>query len=324
MYIRSAGPRHSDPASPRRGDRFQQRMESAVSGVDPAQPGRRVRSGSVRRYRRDQLSSEAGRPALRHGGGGQFQENSSAARAQATYFVTRNDAVQVQLGQVGRGLGDLNRFAYLGTCVASCRAWTLRSSDGPADISTGYGGTVGLQHPIPGARYEFAYTKTDEDKLLTFTVRWPFGPPIYKTPRSVASVRNASFASVITISRGVRPQFPRRGDHRRLAVGDDARRLAELCCLPAGRAADELEPLLARGVADPPTGSLLGPSLTGSTGLWFIPAASVEPVRSLDPGRLVYRSYRTKGIGVSGKGTVAEYFVFGALPRTEITLRLTN
>lgn len=69
----------------------------------------------------------------------------------------------------------------------------------------------------------------------------------------------------------------------------------------------------------------IGPSLSGSTGLLFVPTADVEPYGSISFGaNFLSKEFRKFSTRHPGHGTMAQFITLGMLPNLEMTVRLTN
>jgi hypothetical protein len=258
-------------------------------------------------------------------GVGAFREGYGGVRGEANYFPTKDDALAASFGKIGNGLGDLRRFSYQGTWRHQLPHVDAQLfARGGRFLAGDRGGTFGFSTQFRERTYEFAYTKTNIDKLLTLTLRWPLGQRQYPRPGSLRFRQEPDFrVSFSQTGIPIGRTFPTDGwaDNWQIAA------------LPATlpnylaflRGPEGSSPALQESMRDVPESAMIGPSLSGSTGLWFVPAAAVEPYGHFTLGAdWVDRKYRQKYPQFSGKGTMAEYLTFGALPRLEITLRLTN
>jgi hypothetical protein len=188
-----------------------------------------------------------------------------------------------------------------------------------------HGSSLGFNSQFRERSYEFAYTKTDLGKLLTFTLRWPLGQREYSRPSSLRFRQERNFRVAFS-------QKP--GEIGRTFLSDTYAENWQIAMLPSALPRylaffrDDPsggDPKVMEGVKDVPSSERIGPSLSGSAGLWFVPAAAVEPYGYWTLGaNWLDRKYRLKEGSFSGSGTTAEYFTFGPLPHLEITLRLTN
>jgi hypothetical protein len=257
---------------------------------------------------------------------GRFAEGLTAARGGATYFLSPNASLTGQFARVGPGLSDLPGRSYLGTF-----RYRLPKVDAQVFARAGkfvYGDTgssVGFVTRFREHEYEFNYTKTNVEKNLSFALRLPLGGPAYPRPKALRFRQEREFRfRYFSESSSVGLPLPEEAFEEDRQLAEMPGTLPLYVAFLKGRG-EGGAPLLMREVRDVPASAILGASLTGSTGLWFVPAAEVVPYGYMALGaNWVDRRYRPKEGLFGGSGTTAQYFTFGALPRLEITLRLTN
>ena len=259
---------------------------------------------------------------------GQFQEDLSAVRGEGTYFISPDLLFHGQVSRVRINPTDRDTTSYLGT-------FRRRIPNTDAEVFTTFGKylygdrgrTIGLTTQFREREYEFAYTDTNLDKNVSFTVRWPLGGPRYPEPKALRFRRERQFRFTYfsdNSSVGARP--PTEGFAEDWQLANMPGTLPTYVAFLRGREAAGDSPLLMERVRDVPLSAQLGPATSGSTGLWFVPAAEVVPYgywvlgAHWVPPR--YRPHANQNLG--GNGSMAQYFTLGALPNLEITLRITN
>jgi hypothetical protein len=258
---------------------------------------------------------------------GTFQEGLSAVRGEATYFVSPDLSVTGYVTRAGSSLNNLRTTSYLGSIRRQ-----LPNADAETFFTFGKylygdeGRTIGFNTQFRERQYEFAYTSTNAEKNLAFTIRWPLGGRAYPKPKGVRFRHERQFRFTYfsdNARAGQRPPSESFAEDWQLA--NMPGNLPAYVAFLRGRDAPGDTPLLMRRQQDIPLSAQIGPSTTGSTGLWFIPAAEVVPYGYWVLGaNWVSERYRVADPILSPGGTVAQYFTFGALPNLEITLRLTN
>ncbi len=261
-------------------------------------------------------------------GAGTFREGYGAMRGTINLFPATHDALALDFGRVGRSLGDLKRFAYLGTWRHQLPHVDAQVfARGGRFLSGDTGGAFGFSSQFRQRSYEFIYTKTNTDKLLTFQLRWPLGGSKFSAPKPLRLRREQDFGvSVTQKGSNAGRTFNTNGWTENWQIATMPAILPKYVAFLKGSAAEGgVTPALQEEMRDIPLSAITGPSLSGTTGLWFVPAAEVEPYGYWTLGaNWVDQAYRKKSNGLGGRGTVAEYLTLGILPRTEVTLRLTN
>ncbi|MBW3625360.1 MAG: YjbH domain-containing protein, partial [Armatimonadetes bacterium] len=262
-----------------------------------------------------------------HVAAGTFQQGLSALRGEATYFVSPGMILNGQIGRVGTGLGNLRNTSYLGTIRRN-----LPNADASLYTTFGKyiygdrGRTLGLVTRFREREYEFAYAKTNADNNLSFTIRWPIGNSTYPRPKALRFRREPQFRfTYFSESGAVAARLPSEGFADNWQVADMPGTLPHYVSFLKDPDEAAESPRLQERVRDVPLSRYIGTSLSGSTGLWFVPAAEAIPYGYWTLGaNWVDRRYRTPDPILTNRGTVAQYFTFGALPRLELTLRITN